>query len=387
MNKKIVLTSVIAIAFAMPAMAAPQNSSNTFPEEGLMIEDYTYRNQATYTNMDGVDSGEVDAIAEYEWDTITVDPGEYIPANSTSTAPCTAGNFCLGITEDLQNRTPHYDATNAQGLTACSTLDNGNFPNSAEGASANTDCYRACDIANMGQNGSIATIAHAATLTGNDYYGAGTDTCEPATCVRGYHVKPGGAPDLNTEIGTVTGSGNGSGTTFAVTYSGKGTITGKAQCSTRGVEDERAFESSDHFTTTLPDSTGPYCYCQLDGWTPESGGNMSISTLWVFNPDGGNVQECADNCADYCAYYLRGDDEDNQLPFRAAVFGSVTPLLASCEANTITINWTGASQASIDANNAGQCTYDGDINTPQSATPVTGKSFKGWRFHNPNNNQ
>ena len=52
----------------------------------------------------------------------------------------------------------------------------------------------------------------------------------------------------------------------------------------------------------------------------------------------------------------------------------------TCLANEITINWTGASAEAISANNAGSCTYGGDIKTPQSAETVPGKVFRGWRF-------
>ena len=58
----------------------------------------------------------------------------------------------------------------------------------------------------------------------------------------------------------------------------------------------------------------------------------------------------------------------------------------ACVANTITINWNGATAAAISANNAGTTTYGGDIRTPQSIDPSqvpAGKRFVGWKFSKP----
>ena len=59
------------------------------------------------------------------------------------------------------------------------------YPNSANGASADTQCYTACTVA-------TANIAHATAVSGNDYYGTGTDTCGATACETGYHVDGGG---------------------------------------------------------------------------------------------------------------------------------------------------------------------------------------------------
>ena len=52
-----------------------------------------------------------------------------------------------------------------------------------------------------------------------------------------------------------------------------------------------------------------------------------------------------------------------------------------CEANEITINWTDATADDIAANNAGMCTYDGEIRTPVRAATKPGKTFVGWKFN------
>ena len=53
---------------------------------------------------------------------------------------------------------------------------------------------------------------------------------------------------------------------------------------------------------------------------------------------------------------------------------------SDCVANVITINWSGADAEDIVANNAGQCTYGGDIRTPVKAQHVPGMTFVGWTF-------
>ena len=53
---------------------------------------------------------------------------------------------------------------------------------------------------------------------------------------------------------------------------------------------------------------------------------------------------------------------------------------SDCVANVITINWSGADAEDILANNAGQCTYGGDIRTPVKARHIPGQTFVGWTF-------
>jgi hypothetical protein len=68
------------------------------------------------------------------------------------------------------------------------------------------------------------------------------------------------------------------------------------------------------------------------------------------------------------------------------MLGSVTdfqPMPASCEANTIMINWSNADANDISANNAGTATYGSDVRTPVKAQTIKGKTFKGWRFSKP----
>ena len=78
MNKKIFLTSFIALGFACPAMA------ETFPVDGNMLENKTYDEAATYTNM-GVYEGSVSANAYYDDIVYNIAAGNYLAAGSEAT--------------------------------------------------------------------------------------------------------------------------------------------------------------------------------------------------------------------------------------------------------------------------------------------------------------
>jgi hypothetical protein len=114
--------------------------------------------------------------------------------------------------------------------------------------------------------------------------------------------------------------------TFVVEYVNGKMISGKSQCSTRGVANiwygnNDTFES-DHFTTTLPDASGKYCYCTLDGYTTTGSSMQGLSAPWVFSDNKRDTFNCAGLCTYTCKEYLVNGDS-HSLAFRAAVFGSV----------------------------------------------------------------
>ena len=337
MKQKIFLTSALAMGVIAPAMA------ENFPSNGLMQENKTYTNAATETNMDGVYEGTVDANAEYETINYLLNAGQYLPADSETVTTCPAGSFCSGI-GNVQ-----YNQSSAQGIETCPT----GYTNSAAGSSSNTQCYRACDVNNMGTNGSIANIAHATAISGNDYYGSGTDTCEPTSCENGWHVKAASsAPNIGTDEGVGHTANDSTGEdydtdnmsntiiandpmAFAVDYGNKGIIKGHGRCSTRpAAEDPWDWDANDgegtynvisgNFVSSLTDETGTgqYCYCQLDSYTPSGGTLQSLSSPWVFYYGHGDASGCADRCARNCANDMRYTNSSN-LAFRAAVLGSV----------------------------------------------------------------
>ena len=380
MKQKLFLSSMLIMSVASAI-------AETFPTDGYMKENKTYDNAATETNMDGVYSGTVNAVAEYDVINYIVNAGQYLPADSETVITCPAGSFCPGISGNVQ-----YNQSASQGIQTCPT----GYASSAAGASSDTQCYRACDINNMGTNGSIANIAHATAISGNDYYGNGTDTCEPTACENGYHVDSGSldltsligvseagvdngyksnsdseySPNYNESKYGITQNGE-----FVVDYGTKGIIKGHAQCSSQ----DRTT------TTTLPDSAGYYCYCQLDSYTPVSSGSIALSAPWVYHYEYDDDDDCELGCAQSCAQYMLGT-ASYYLAFRAAMLGSVTSGgsgTATCEANTITITWSNADANDISANNAGTATYGSDVRTPVKAQTIKGKTFKGWRFSKP----
>ena len=133
-------------------------------------------------------------------------------------------------------------------------------------------------------------------------------------------------------------------------------------------------ESNANYST---DSTGKYCYCQMDGFTPTGGMKEIVTSApWVFFNDLGSADSCADGCAFYCAYYLRYDGVDS-LAFRGAVVGSLGALSTGvCAANTINIDWNPDNNGEHIKN---MCTYEGSITVP--ADPVKpGYTFTGWKL-------
>ena len=387
MKQKLFLSSMLIMSVA-PAMA------ETFPTNGLMQENTTYTNAATETNMDGVYEGTVNATAEYTDILYNIVAGNYLAAGSEDEngTQCPAGSWCPGLTNVT------YDEDNAQGINTCPS----EYGLSAAGASSQNDCYRTC---------TTADVEHSASVTGGYYYG-NNNQCGAASCVNGWHIKPGF--NVSTAVGTDHGvsqawinNGNtftensasygqsfygiSGSNTWADNYGNNGIVIGQARCSTRagaeGTWTSNYNVISDNFVTDLTDETGQtgaqYCYCNVTGYKASSSADLqSLSSSWLFSLGYNDALSCASACADRCARPSSGPSS-NLIIFRTALFGTVAPGLASCEANTITINWNGTTQEAINANNAGTATYGSDVRTPVSATPVKGKTFKGWRFSKP----
>ena len=129
-------------------------------------------------------------------------------------------------------------------------------------------------------------------------------------------------------------------------------------------------------------SMNAYCYCQMTGYKPQGGELSSITdTPWVFNTTCSNHTACTLTCIKFCAETVYGSYGENNDIFRAALFGAKSFVEGgTCEANEISIKWTDATPDDIAANNAGMCTYGGDIRTPVKAATIPGKTFKGWKF-------
>ncbi len=433
--KKYFLTTALMGTFIAPAFGADKiiTSANTCTVDVLGVSD----NNAT-----------ANTIATWDLIDYTLDPGEYLNVTDTSVTEttCPAGSYCVGggFTVETANNS----------IAQCPT----GYPNSANGASADTQCYTACTVA-------TANIAHATAVSGNDYYGTGTDTCGATACETGYHVDGGVTIVEQTPLIPVNYETEGNGYTY-IDQSGiahidasaaglttnntwatdfdYGVVYGRASCQPStdpafvyvmnnmeavssgsktmdelrtelttqygqtkanllmdylelemsGAEDvytnEANFETFAKYFVTLSessdknyttDSTGQYCYCQMDGFSPITEGVLGEKTSvtsapWVFLRDFGSAGDCASFCANDCAYDLRYVDVDLRA-FRAVVFGVFeAKISATCTANTINIDWNPDNNG---AHTINQCTYDGSITVPSD--PVKpGYTFMGWKL-------
>ena len=97
--------------------------------------------------------------------------GQYLAVvgDAMMCVPCKSGSYCPGGTYTIESEN--------KGTELCPS----GYPNSDAGAGADTQCYKACTL-------ETANIAHATAVSGNDYYGTGTDTCSATECVKGYHT-------------------------------------------------------------------------------------------------------------------------------------------------------------------------------------------------------
>ena len=336
----------------------------------------------------GVSDNNATANTIATWDLIdyTLDPGEYLNVTDTSVTEttCPAGSYCVG---------GGYTVETANNSIAQCPAE---YPNSAEGAGADTQCYTAC---------TVDMVAKATAVTGNDYFGSGVDTCEPTACIAGWHVKPG--LNIGETIGTdasansATINNNGSfsemnydnkgakgqeyygingNNSFAVDYAGKGILTGHGRCSTQAGDNNNWNWTDPTIVNTLTDETGQegaqYCYCSVDGFTPVGGTKTIVTSApWVFYNGLGSADDCADACANNCTYNLHSVIVDF-LAFRAAVMNSLPLSPATCAANTINIDWNPDNNGEHIKN---MCTYEGSITVP--ADPVKpGYTFTGWKL-------
>ena len=158
--KKYFLSSMLVMGLMAPAFGADgkiTGGAGTCTVDVLGV----YDNNAT-----------ANTIATWALNDYKCGTGQYLVVDGENIAcqPCPAGSYCPGGTYTVENAD--------EGTNACPT----GYKNSDAGASSNTQCYTNCTVAN-------ANIEHATAVTGNDYYGAGTDTCAATDCDLGYHVE------------------------------------------------------------------------------------------------------------------------------------------------------------------------------------------------------
>lgn len=405
------LTSIVALGFAMPVMADEPVEVNSFPDPqaespAQMLQNRVYLGAAVSTNMLGVngESGNdtIYANAQYKYIDFTLNPGQYLPAASETVTACNVdGKYCSGSSTPV-----NYNATSAQGLSNCE----GRFVHSEAGASSAFQCYDSCGYT---EKQSLENLAHADEITGNIYYG-GNNTCEPTSCVAGWHIVEHKSSNANLQniIGDDLGEdsayigGNGAIVDYSSgerPYSLPCDPSEDSGCHPQDASYLQALDAKqrEYYGFAAGDSgrwavhydipsstdimlngrsyfTDDKCYCSLTSYR-ETGHWYNLTSAWKEAVD---VISIANNydCAKRCAAFMRETDT-NKLAFRSELLATATVYEAAyCTANTITIHWNGTTSTEITANQAGSTRYGGDIRTPRSATHVPGKEFLGWTF-------
>ena len=360
MNKKLILSSLAVLGLVSPAVAAQYAP---FPSDTkLMQENMIYENAATQTNM-GVYAGEVTAKAEYDPISHFLEPGSYLPMQSETTHPCPQNNYCPGGIK------VEYSAIEPQGLTRCPgdyTMTDGG------GAISAIECYKDCDSA-MFQN------AKELVSGGKDYYSSGMDTCQIASCDQGYHLSKGDTVEIgdfkyeffDSEI-LMSNGGDGS---WEVTYRPSNETTLEIYGQSRLSEQSGGLAQV--FTDVVEDSDAENCFCNITGYRKngENGFSRIMASKWVYLGSGYSNKECGEVCGD-----AMGSTGDEYTVFKISLLDSITYVSDACMPNVININWDGASEDDVLANDAGSVEYGGHIRTPVKAQTIKGKTFKGWRF-------
>ena len=426
MNK--LFTSILAIGFAMPAMANI-TASSTCDTDAL-----GQSNNGSTANVEAI------------WNAIsyTCPAGQYLEADNVTCTTCPSGSYCGGFTN-----TPFADSD--IGVNGCPS----GYTNSAAGTTTQDNCYATgtatCSTRNpySGANPTkTSNIVYGNSTNGSasckTYYGD-TSTCvldtanaceiTDITCATGYRKErvavagasnPLASVDFTTDGSASYGKGYYDNEDSCVTYnSGSdglsttscssapfttmdrndwqtefsyGTVKGRASCNNTNIDEtvmadlearmeagtlteEEAIaiaygaggafiQPSNAFSSN---SEGQYCWCQTESFTPTGGSTVAASSSWVFNYDIGSASYCAYVCAVHCASNVR-----NVRAFRGALFGSVGGGETSlqCIANSININWYNENEI----HESNQCTYDGTISLPSTNPTKVGYTFSGWRL-------
>ena len=443
MKNKMFATMGGAIAALCPWMARAE----TFPTDGNMLENKIYESAATYNNL-GTYEGSVSAAAEYADILYQVGAGQYLPAGSEGVgAVCTAGNYCPGLKDATYSATdnqgltacpngyPNSDAgasMNTQCYTTCTdksviahatavagndyygngtdtcyatACDNGYHVNGTPEMIETDPLVPGADLSvgtsNYGYISADGTDNHSGSvygLTENGTWGAefsygtvyGQASCQSVGATEsqalGYFSGFLGYRDrtveqVRTDLTEMVGAARANAVADVYAEYKAGTKTEedvwRAADAILGVEENANFSKTD---------SGQNCYCQMTDFKPTDGVKASVTSApWVLEHSVSQLgDDCAKNCAYYCASRM-GSSLVGDRAFRAAVLGSLgTRVVGVCAANEISITWADADPADVANNNAGVCTYDGDIRTPVKAITKPGKTFKGWKFNKAN---
>ena len=412
-TQNMILTSVLALVIASPAMAAV----------GDLVTDGA---QCTIGDL-GVSSGTANATAQFEINTYECGSGYYLPADGIACASCTAGNVCLGY-QEMNGGSPYeYNEDDAQGIVSCAEIGGSNEWTSDAGAGFDEnmvpECYlpqtcptisatTACDphAATCAYTNDAVTTGHY-TLDGNSTLLCSLDF----TCGTGYTKSTSQtAPTLpttatngnayrshsldNTRYCSNTGCTNSSGLSganleaynsmstgeWAVDWTSgatQGTMKGIASCNNVPGNNSNNWAAGDSLPANSnlasTETTGRYCWCKPTSWTPSGGSEQSLSAAWVFLYADRDASDCANLCAYDCAINVYSSAD-----FRSALFG-VVGASPQCVANNITLSWNNENGTQF---TSGSCTYDESLTVPSTHPDKRGYTFTGWKFVSPSQN-
>ena len=440
MNKKLFLTSMAVLGFASPMAAFAYCDTCTtvemadFPEDGILKENTKYLGGAgtvLYSDWDWNNDDTVYAVAIYG--ACPIDPGYYMPAgmcSKDSQVLCESGYYCPNVDGSLP-----YSETETRGRYQCpqdiadyglvgvGTRQFGSAPGSTKKQNCYVDC-RSWDVR-------FATEA-----SGVMYWGHSKLTCNATKCIKGFHLVEGKAGTISSQ-GLVdlfnSGAGrstsqvywnhsdaqntamtnfypyavqNSWGVTRDITpYQGSSrtlSLYGLAMCafpatgtilSSDYTDNSDAISSSGSkfpsVMSTLYDSrnAGSWCWCKLTAYKDSGNGNTwnDLYSPWLLarKNAGASSFDCLNSCASICANMLYSGGEGS-TDYRAwtdnILYAAGGDKYATCERNTINVEWSDATEEDIIANKAGTITYDENIRTPVKAIKKDGLRFMGWKL-------
>ena len=277
----------------------------------------------------------------------------------------------------------------------CSVETNGVYPYSEARSTSIDDCYTPCTSEN-------ANIDNATEFSGLVYHD-GKKTCQPVSCVLGYHVDTVN-PVLNTIVGTnsvngsvaqinVTGNFSETGASkgqayygitannsFAVDYLHKGVLTGQAVCSSH-IGTNNNYSWSD--PTIVRDSstlstTGGNCYCKSEKWKAEGEEEFKdLTSYWVFQLDAGN--NCGATCASECASAML-----YTTAFRSVAFDMLDSFGSRCDFNNYNVTYNCGEGSGTPQPLTAKATYTKSFTPAANTCTKQGYEFKGWLVSNTN---
>ena len=377
MNNKLVLTSLLAIAVAMPAMATvfPDPAGNGVVE---MKVNQVYTGAATEENM-GVSANNSTATAAAYYEIL---PGYYLPANSYTAAECPSDNYCPGVTPAVTK------SSSAQGLNQCPT----GYNSSMSGTSSKVDCYTSTCPTTTG-------AASNATYSGAVYYG-GLNNCEPSACETG---KTKTNVNATTTFGSKTvdsvyaamdsGGNNVAYKQWGVQFVDGDKLYGGWACSDTFYDGESV--PSVDLLSAQGSSSGDHCYCWINGVSTTVGGYRrsfdmkGIAVPVNETPDTLNQQTCGTSCATWCASAFGSDaassysSSDSLKDLLLKHASNIT----KCINSMYTITYSCGTGADISGTTPASqdVTYAGGYTPATNTCARTGYRPAGWEVSNTGN--